>query len=386
MSEWREYKLGEKIFSNKQSIGKDYAYSKIIYLDTGSITRGKIENLQEFELSDAPSRAKRLVKHNDIVYSTVRPIQRHYGIINQPPENFVVSTGFSVIESKKDEIDPLYLYYFLTSDETVKTLDIIAEASTSAYPSLKPSDIEKLDILLPPLPEQRAIAAVLSSLDDKIDLLHRQNKTLEAMAKALFRQWFIKEADEDNVTLRDYADNIKNNVKVDKIHNYNNYIGLEHIPRKTITLTNWGMTQDIESNKSAFLKNDILFGKLRSYFHKVIFAPIDGICSTDILVIRPKKKEWFSFCLFWFSSKEVVDHSDLGSSGTRMPRTNWKIVSEYNIPTPDIMRITIFNEITSPFIEKILNNIFQIQLLETLRDQLLPKLITREYRISQEVI
>ena len=173
MSEWRECKLGESVISNRQSIGRDYPHQNIIYLDTGSITRGKIETLQDIKLSGAPSRAKRLVKHNDIVYSTVRPIQRHYGIINNPPENLVVSTGFSVIEANLEKANPLFIYYFLTSDEIVETLDVIAEASTSAYPSLRPSDIENLDIFLPPLPEQRAIAGVLSSLDDKIDLLHR---------------------------------------------------------------------------------------------------------------------------------------------------------------------------------------------------------------------
>lgn len=82
MSEWKEYKFGEVVKSNAKSIGKDYSHNIIQYLDTGSITRGKIESLQQFTLTDAPSRAKRLVKENDIVYSTVRPVQRHYGFIS----------------------------------------------------------------------------------------------------------------------------------------------------------------------------------------------------------------------------------------------------------------------------------------------------------------
>ncbi|HUT42802.1 MAG TPA: restriction endonuclease subunit S, partial [Desulfobacterales bacterium] len=197
MHKWTLHKLGDVITSNNQSIGKEYPHQKILYLDTGSITRGEIDSFQEFSLKDAPSRAKRLVKNNNIIYSTVRPIQRHYGFIVNPLPNFVVSTGFSVIETNQELAKPLYIYYFLTSDEIVETLDIIADGSTSAYPSLKPSDIEKLEILLPPLPEQKEIASVLSSLDDKIGLLHRQNKTLEAMAETLFRQWFVEEAQED---------------------------------------------------------------------------------------------------------------------------------------------------------------------------------------------
>ena len=183
MSEWKECKLGEVVSSNRRSISKEYPIKEILYLDTGSITEGKVESLQNYKLSEAPSRAKRLVKQNDIVYSTVRPIQKHFGFINNPPENLVVSTGFSVIETKNEYAEPKFIYYYLTSADVVEILDVIAEGSTSAYPSVKPSDIENLDILLPSLHEQKAIAGILSSLDDKIDLLHRQNKTLEAMAE-----------------------------------------------------------------------------------------------------------------------------------------------------------------------------------------------------------
>ena len=192
MSEWKKYKLGELVQTNKKSIDSNYPFEEIEYLDTGSITRGKIESFQKYKLSEAPSRAKRLVVQDDIIYSTVRPIQRHYGFIDNPLSNLVVSTGFATITCEKDKLNPKFLYYLLSNDDTVEYLDVIAEASTSAYPSLRPSDIENLEITIPELPEQKAIASILSCLDDKIDLLHRQNATLEKMAETLFRQWFIE--------------------------------------------------------------------------------------------------------------------------------------------------------------------------------------------------
>ena len=140
MSEWKEFKLGSVINTNECSVSQEYPHREILYLDTGSITKGKIDQLQPFSLSDEPSRAKRLVKHSDIVYSTVRPIQRHYGYIENPTENLVVSTGFVVISCLKKILDPKFTYYYLSSDQVVEELDIIAEASTSTYPSLKPSD------------------------------------------------------------------------------------------------------------------------------------------------------------------------------------------------------------------------------------------------------
>ncbi|MDD4604555.1 MAG: restriction endonuclease subunit S [Bacteroidales bacterium] len=203
MSEWKEYKLGNLIEINQQSIGRNYAFNKIQYLDTGSITKGKIESLQEYLLIDAPSRAKRLVNETDIIYSTVRPIQRHYGFITNPPKNLVVSTGFAVISTIQGKANPLFIYYFLSSDEVVNYLDMVAEGATSAYPSLTPDVISDMDVVFPDLPEQTAIASILSSLDNKIELLQNQNKTLEEFAETLFRQWFVEK--EWNGTLSEYV-------------------------------------------------------------------------------------------------------------------------------------------------------------------------------------
>lgn len=115
-SNWKECKLGEHIYINSRSIDKNYPYKEIEYLDTGSITGGKIESLQHFKLADAPSRAKRIVKDNDIVLSMVRPIQRHYGYLRNTKPNTVASTGFVVL-TNKESIDPYFLYSFLTQDD-----------------------------------------------------------------------------------------------------------------------------------------------------------------------------------------------------------------------------------------------------------------------------
>ena len=206
MSEWKEYRLGDLIMMNQQSIGRNYAFNTIQYLDTGSITKGKIDSLQEYLLIDAPSRAKRLVNESDIIYSTVRPIQRHYGYITNPPENLVVSTGFAVISTIKKKADSLFVYYFLSSNEVVNYLDMVAEGATSAYPSLTPDVIADMDVIFPDLPEQKAIASILSSLDDKIELLQNQNKTLEEFAETLYRQWFIEDNNSiESVFLNEYV-------------------------------------------------------------------------------------------------------------------------------------------------------------------------------------
>ncbi|HEX2956560.1 MAG TPA: restriction endonuclease subunit S [Chitinispirillaceae bacterium] len=145
---WATVKLGDYIRTNIASIDKTYSIKNIRYLDTGSLTEGKIEYLQHFDLTEAPSRARRIVRHNDILISTVRPNQKHYGIIKQPEEDIIVSTGFCVVNC--DRINPHFVYVFLTTNEMTEYLHTIAEGSTSTYPSLKPSDIEMLEFQMPP--------------------------------------------------------------------------------------------------------------------------------------------------------------------------------------------------------------------------------------------
>jgi len=132
---------------NPDTISGSYPYSVIEYLDTGSITKGIIEQYQEYSLSEAPSRAQRIVKKDDIVYSLVRPIQRHYGILDSIKQNTIVSTGFCVIRCK--ELWTHFIYLLLTLDENVEYFDMVAEGSTSAYPSLRPSDISNFEFALP---------------------------------------------------------------------------------------------------------------------------------------------------------------------------------------------------------------------------------------------
>ena len=193
MEEWKEVRLGDICKSNISSYSEKDNWSFVNYLDTGNITENKISDIQFIDLSSEslPSRARRKVQLNDIIYSTVRPNQKHFGIIKNQPENFLVSTGFAVLHINKTIADPNFIFYNLIQNENTESLHAIAEQTTSAYPAIKPSDIENLSIKLPPLPTQQKIAAILSSLDDKIELNNKINTNLEQQAQALFKNWFV---------------------------------------------------------------------------------------------------------------------------------------------------------------------------------------------------
>lgn len=181
--DWTEVTVGDYIELNRASIDKNYLHKAIEYLDTGSLTEGKIESLQSLTLDEAPSRAKRLVQHNDILISTVRPDQKHYGIIKNPIENLVVSTGFCVLTCTK--IDPHFIYLLLTNAEMTDYLHTIAEGSTSTYPSLKPSDIGAIVFQLPPDDRLREFSDIAHNSWEKIEKNHIQIRTLETLRDTL---------------------------------------------------------------------------------------------------------------------------------------------------------------------------------------------------------
>ena len=114
------------------------------------------------------------------------------------------------------------------------------------------------------------------------------------------------------------------------------YIGLEHIGENTLHLTDNGVASDVASTKAQFQRGDILFGKLRPYFRKVVRAPFDGICSTDIWVVRAQKSVEQGFLYYCMANQPFVEFATSGSEGTRMPRANWEYVSQYEIPLPPL--------------------------------------------------
>jgi len=157
------------------------------YLDTGNITDGVIETVQRIDVGSEklPSRARRKVKTNDIVYSTVRPIQRHFGIISHPSDNMLVSTGFAVIHSNHSAVCNEYLYLLLTAEDTIAQLQQLAEQSVSTYPSVKPSDIGLREILVPTSEDGEELRNQLSPLFSYMAANREESARLAALRDTL---------------------------------------------------------------------------------------------------------------------------------------------------------------------------------------------------------
>ena len=192
MAEMQKVRLGDIVKTNQNTYSPNESWTFVNYLDTGNITENKIEDIQHINTltEKLPSRARRKVRENSIIYSTVRPNQQHYGIIKKQPDNFLVSTGFTVIDVDTEKAVADYIYYVLTQQDITEHLQAIAEQSVSAYPSLKPSDIENLEISLPDIDTQKRVVSILSAIDAKITKNAEINNNLEQQLHLLFIQIF----------------------------------------------------------------------------------------------------------------------------------------------------------------------------------------------------
>jgi type I restriction enzyme S subunit len=393
--------------------------------------------------------AKRITRvtpsRGDLLYSREGT---YFGIAAEVPPNTRVCLGqrMVLIRPDKRRLDFSFLCHWLNSPIMAAHINGYRDGTVAERLNLP--TIRALPILIPPLAEQKAIAAVLGALDDKIELNRRMNATLEAIARALFQSWFI---DFDPVRQKldrtqnqptpaasrhplpmgegrgegalglldgrppaaldpataalfpehleesplghipqgwtagkfgDIGTNSRRGIQPSDIAPNTPYIALEHMPRRCIALGDWDDSADVASGKSAFKKGEILFGKLRPYFHKVGVAPFDGVCSTDILVLAPKSPEWFGFLLGHASGDELIQFTDLASTGTKMPRTNWGDISSFKVALPPKPIAAAFTHIIQPMLDRIHANLHQSHTLATLRDTLLPKLLSGELQTT----
>lgn len=175
---WNVLKLGERCSFNKRT-SSGYFNHSILYLDTSNITNNTIDELQFLNPSSdiIPSRARRLVQEGDIVYSTVRPNLKHFGIIMNPDYNMVVSTGFAVITANWSAYR-YFIYQFLSQAATIENLSTIAQSAVSAYPSINTSDIENLDLVVPPDSMIEEYAKISFRLYLQIDTNYKEIKSL----------------------------------------------------------------------------------------------------------------------------------------------------------------------------------------------------------------
>jgi type I restriction enzyme S subunit len=256
--------------------------------------------------------------------------------------------------------------------------------------------------LVPPLPIQRRIAGILSAYDDLIENSQRRIKILEEIARRLYREWFVyfRFPGHENCRfvesaigeipegwevkkLEQIAEEIRRNVPKGEITEPMPYVGLEHIPRRSVTLDAWETTMELGSNKLSFNKGEVLFAKIRPYFHKVSVAPFGGICSADTIVIRALRTHDSAFVIGCVSSDKFVAVASASANGAKMPRANWEILKRFSIALPPPGGLADrFSRLFMDALSQQQALVFQIQNLRRTRDLLLPRLLSGQIDVE----
>ena len=338
-----------------------------------------------------PSRARRKASVGDILFSTVRPNQKHYGIIEAGTENLLVSTGFTVVTVDTTIADPYFIYYYLTQSSVIESLQAIAEQSTSTYPSIKPSDIEDIELDLPELETQKKIGSTLRMLDRKIALNEEINDNLEQQAQSYFQELFVDNADPEwtTGTISDLGTVVGGSTPSKAKPEYYTESGIA-----------WITPKDLSNNKSKFVshgENDITELGLRNSSASimpegtVLFssrAPIGyiAIAAGEVTTnqgfksVVPKPEIGTPFVYFFLKNTlPVIEGMASGSTFKEVSGSTMK-----NVPAviPDAETLAKFSDFCAPIFaqQRILEE--QNQSLATLRDNLLPKLMSGEIDVS----
>ncbi len=393
MSEWKECKLGDitsKIGSGATPNGGENSYK------SSGITLIRSQNVYDFHFDIGglafidEEQANLLnnvtVEANDILMNiTGESVTR----CCLAPKEYLparVNQHVSIIRPIGKDADYKYVFYYLHSIKP--ELNSIAEIGCTRR-ALTKEMIESLSILLPPLPEQRAIAGVLSSLDDKIDLLHQQNKTLEGMTEAVFRHFFVdnRKATWQECTVSRLAHHEKTSIHPNRnpdtlFYHYSiPAFDESHMPTRELGSL-------IQSNKYKVIRNTILFSKLNPHKDKRVWLipssiAENSVCSTEFQVMNPKAEKYFFFLYGFIGHPENYDEIAAGVGGTSgsHQRIDPEVIFNFKCFLPDDTTLTEYNAVVTPIYSKMQHNLKAVQTLKRQRDILLPKLMSGEVRV-----
>ena len=284
----------------------------------------------------------KIAEKNDLLLSVRAPV----GDVNIALFKSCIGRGLAAIRTKDGKIDYLFLFYYLKYSKNL--FDSLSMGST--FKAITKKEIEKFQILLPPLPEQNKIAEILSSVDQVIEEVDKSIAKTERLKKGLMKELLtrgighkeFKETEIGKIPKEWHMTNLGNIVKQKKetilpgnIESIK-YLGLEHISSGDYKIRMWGNSSEVKSLKFQFKAGDILYGKLRPYLDKAVITEWKGVCSTDILVFEAKKKISNIFILYLMHHPNTLHYAISTSTGTNHPRTSWRMLSRLKVFLPPL--------------------------------------------------
>jgi type I restriction enzyme S subunit len=397
MNEWRELPLGE-ITADGAGIADGpfgsslpaslYKIHGVPVIRGSNLSLGKVRfNADEFVYVDEAT-ANTLLRSNcipnDIVFTKKGTIGQA-GLVpdSLPHKRFLLSSNQMRLRVNSDLADAVFVYYFVSQPDSRET--IVRNSSESGVPKINITYLKTFPILLPPLPEQRAIASVLSSLDDKIDLLHRQNKTLEAMAETLFRQWFVEEAGEDweEGTLTDEFDfTMGQSPPGDSFNELG--LGTPMFQGNADFGFRFPTPRVFTSAPTRFAEPLDCLISVRAPVGAQNMASSRCCIGRGLATFRLKHNSQFHTYTFFKLRSLMDEFKQFNSEGTVFGSISKSDIQQMKTTIPPITIINKFESEVGRVNQKIIINCNQIRTLEKLRDTLLPKLMSGEVRVAYD--
>ena len=373
-----------KVETSNYSI-EDYISTENMLPEKGGITvassfpSGKVTEFQE----------------NDILISNIRP---YFKKIWKADRRGCCSNDVLCIRANNN-VDAEFLYYLLSQD--LFFAYVMSGANGSKMPRGDKQQIMNWEIEIPSEKEdQRRIAFILSSLDRKIELNNKINADLEEMAQAIFKNWFVDfEPFKDGKfvdselgmipegwkvgTLKDLLYLRKDSIKAANKGNLP-YLPIDTIPMHCLVATDFKSNDEAKSSLQTFEHNDIVVGAMRVYFHRVILAPCKGITRTTCFVLSIKNENALAYSLMQCNQDEAISFAEKTSKGSTMPYAVWDGgYGEYKVVIPPSEVMKSFNDLLSNFYSNMNKNAIENSRLSTLRDTLLPRLMSGELEVPE---
>lgn len=366
MSEWREIKLGDlgtivtgktPSRNNPQDWGDEVFF--ITPSDFGKYRKWADNSIRKLSAKGVNRLSKKILPPSSIL---VTCIGSDMGKVVMNRRNAITNQQINSIVPNTDIAHPDFIYYLLV--DLYETLRIYGGDGT-AVPIVNKRDFENIDALIPEKHEQILIASILSSLDDKIDLLHRQNETLEKMAETLFRQWFVEEADEgwEEGVLGDLVE-----VKY----------GRDHKKLQDGLIPVYGSGGFMRSVETPLYRGESVLIPRKGTLNNVMYVN-EAFWTVDTMFYTIMKRDHIAKFVYQFIKQKDLASMNVGSA---VPSMTTAVINNLPIEIPPSYLLKTFDNIVSDLYDKIIDNQTQIRTLTALRDTLLPKLMSGEVRVK----
>jgi len=354
---WEFIRLGD-ICEKVKSVDIRKQKGTFNYIDIGSINSElkRVSEIQEIDWSVASSRARQIVKKGDTLFSTVRVNLERVAFLEHELNDLIASTGFTVVRAN-EKSDGQYLFYTVSSPQFIDRLSKLQKGT--AYPAVTDKIVFNEEIPLPPLEEQKQIAALFQSIETAMEKVEGQEKNLKALRKSLINKLtkqnpefgtLLTKSIYKEYSIGDLAVEVPDRTDNPQKSGIEKFIGLEEFESGELTIRKFSSTEKLVSAMKLCKKGDVLFARRNAYLKRASLTDFDAVCSGDVIVMRANEKIILpKFLILIMNTDEFWEFAISNAAGTMSKRVKWRDLATYALELPDLniqaKILEIFNQL-----------------------------------------